>query len=84
MPQQEAKVLEINDWLASEICQGITRALDAVLVFKQTDTPGMIKANARLVVLGFTDPGVGPISNIVKEGTPIEACHVRPQELQAS
>ena len=33
-----------------------------VLVFKQTDTPGMVKAKARLVVLGFTDPDVGLVS----------------------
>ena len=67
---REAKVLEINDWLASEVCRAAIGKVPAerlmrmrwVLVFKQTDTPGMIKAKARLVVLGFTDPDVGLVS----------------------
>ena len=67
---KEAKVLEINDWLASEVCRAAIGKVPPerlmrmrwVLVFKQTDTPGMIKAKARLVVLGFTDPDVGLVS----------------------
>ena len=63
----EAKQLEISEWLASKVCEKAIGPIPRerlmsmrwVLTFKATDTPGTMKAKARLVVLGFTDPDVG-------------------------
>ena len=66
-PQQreamkEAKMIEINEWLASKVCKAALGPVPPerlmrmrwVLVFKATDSPDVVKAKARLVILGFT------------------------------
>ena len=66
----EAKALEINEWLTSRVCEGAIGKVPQdrlmkmrwVLTFKSTDDPGTLKAKARLVVLGFTDPDVGLVN----------------------
>ena len=66
----EAKNIEIKEWLASKVCKAAVGEVPAarlmkmrwVLVFKQTDDPSVVKAKARLVVLGFTDPDVGQVN----------------------
>ena len=64
---QEAKEIEINEWLSSKVCQAALGHVPPerlmkmrwVLVFKTTDNENVVKAKARLVVLGFTDPTLG-------------------------
>lgn len=66
----EAKNIEIKEWLASKVCKAAVGEVPAarlmkmrwVLVFKQTDDPSVVKAKARLVALGFTDPDVGQVN----------------------
>lgn len=67
---QEAKGIEIQEWLSSKVCQAAVGEVPKdrlmkmrwVLVFKETDNPDLVKAKARLVVLGFTDPDVGQVN----------------------
>eukprot|EP00435_Cladocopium_sp_Y103_P049959 s464_g15.t1 len=67
---KEAKNLEISEWLGSKVCQAAVGHLPPdrlmkmrwVLTFKQADAPGRVKAKARLVVLGFTDPDYGAVN----------------------
>ena len=64
---KEAKQIEIDEWLKSRICKAAVGHVPAsrlmpmgwVLTFKVTDDPKTVKAKARLVVLGFTDPDLG-------------------------
>ena len=63
----EAKMLEIKEWIGSKVCQAAIGPIPQerlmkmrwVLVLKGTDDPKVVKAKARLVVLGFTDPDLG-------------------------
>ena len=63
----EAKQVEINEWVKSRVCRAALGEVPPhrlmkmrwVLVFKATDDPGLVKAKARLVVVGFTDPDLG-------------------------
>ena len=63
----EAKQVEIKEWVTSKVCKAALGDVDParvmkmrwVLVFKGTDDPNTVKAKARLVVLGFSDPDVG-------------------------
>ena len=67
---KEAKHAEISEWLASRVCQAAVGPVPNdrlmrmrwVLTFKQADQPGLVKAKARLVVLGFTDPDYGAVA----------------------
>ena len=64
---KEAKQIEIDEWLKSQVCKAALGPVPAsrlmkmrwVLTFKATDDPKTVKAKARLVVLGFTDPDLG-------------------------
>ena len=60
----EAKTLEVTSWVSNKV---VEKALGFVpkhrlmrmrwvLVLKGTDTPGRVKAKARIVILGFSDP----------------------------
>ena len=63
----EAKTLEIKEWLSSKVAKAAIGHVPEdrlmkmrwVLVFKTTDDPSTVKAKARLVVLGYTDPDLG-------------------------
>ena len=67
----EAKNLEIKEWLSSKVAKAAVGQVPEdrlmkmrwVLVFKTTDKPDLVKAKARLVVLGFTDPDLG-VNNV--------------------
>ena len=60
---KEAKGVEISEWLASKVCKAAVGDIPQerlmkmrwVLTFKSADL-GKVKAKARLVVVGFTDP----------------------------
>eukprot|EP00435_Cladocopium_sp_Y103_P011911 s1821_g3.t1 len=66
----EAKQVEIKEWVASKVVRAAIGDVDParvmkmrwVLVFKGTDDPKTVKAKARLVVLGFSDPDVGTLT----------------------
>ena len=66
----EAKGIEIKEWISSKVCQAAVGRIPPsrlmrmrwVLVFKSTDDPTKMKAKARLVVLGYTDPDVGYVN----------------------
>ena len=63
----EAKQIEISEWVSSKVCQASVGPVPRdrlmkmrwALVFKRTNDPAMVKANARRVVLGFTDSDLG-------------------------
>lgn len=63
----EAKQVEINEWVKSRVCRAALGEVPLhrlmkmrwVLVFKATDDPNQVKAKARLVAVGFTDPDFG-------------------------
>ena len=65
-----AQAVEIKEWVASKVCEGAVGKVPEsrlmrmrwVLTFKETETKGQVKAKARLVVLGFTDPDVGLVN----------------------
>ena len=60
----EAKQIEISEWVSSKVCQAAVGPVPRdrlmkmrwVLVFQTTNDPSVVKAKARLVVVGFTDP----------------------------
>eukprot|EP00435_Cladocopium_sp_Y103_P024092 s1073_g5.t2 len=64
---KEAKGIEIKEWLAAKVCKVAVGEVPAdrimrmrwVLVLKGTDDPKVVKAKARLVIVGFTDPDLG-------------------------
>ena len=64
---KEAKGIEIQEWISSKVCraalgpipQGRLMRMRWVLVLKGTNDPNVVKAKARLVVIGFTDPDLG-------------------------
>ena len=71
----EAKQVEIKSWLTSQVCKAALGDVPRerlmkmrwVLTFKPGSKEGEIKAKARLVVLGFTDPDA--ISDLDKTWT---------------
>ena len=64
---KEAKGIEIKEWLAARVCKAAVGEVPPdrlmrmrwVLVLKGTDDPKVVKAKARLVIVGFTDPDLG-------------------------
>ena len=63
----EAKMLEVDSWLANRVCEKAGASVPKsrlmkmrwVLVFKAVDDPNQpnrVKAKARIVILGFSDP----------------------------
>ena len=63
----EAKQIEIKEWISSQVVRAAIGPVPPercmkmrwVLVLKGTDDPKVVKAKARLVVIGFTDPDYG-------------------------
>ena len=64
---KEAKGIEIQEWISSKVCRAALGPIPQdrlmrmrwVLVLKGTNDPKVVKAKARLVVIGFTDPDLG-------------------------
>eukprot|EP00435_Cladocopium_sp_Y103_P042914 s628_g12.t1 len=64
---KEAKGIEIKEWIAAKVCKVAVGDVPPermmrmrwVLVLTGTDDPKVVKAKARLVVVGFTDPDLG-------------------------
>ena len=89
----EAKGVEIKEWIPSKVCQAAVGRIPPsrlmrmgwVLVFKPTDDPKTMKAKARLVVLGYTDPDVGyvntksPTLSLAKDEVPLQRFKTSPQ-----
>ena len=67
LAMKEAKGIEIQEWLSSKVCRAAIGPVPAerlmrmrwVLVLKGTNDPKFVRAKARLVVIGFTDPDLG-------------------------
>jgi hypothetical protein len=63
----EAKQIEIKEWISSQVVRAAIGPVPPercmkmrwVLVLKGTNDPKVVKAKARLVVIGFTDPDYG-------------------------
>ena len=66
----EAMQLELKDWISNKVCRAAVGHVPRerimkmrwVLVFKDTSTKGTVKAKARLVVLGCSDPDYANIN----------------------
>ena len=61
---KEARGIKIKKWLAARVCKAAVGDVPPerlmrmrwVLVLKGADDPKVVKAKARLVIVGFTDP----------------------------
>ena len=64
---REAKMIEVSEWVKGKVCKAAlgpipeerVMAMRWVLVLKATDDPKVVKAKARIVLIGFTDPDLG-------------------------
>ena len=60
----EAKSLEVDSWITNKVCEKAgfnvpkhrLMKMRWVLVLKSTDNPSKVKAKARIVILGYSDP----------------------------
>ena len=60
----EAKQLEVDQWVTRKVCQALSEKIPAerlmrmrwVLTFKGTENEHEVKAKARIVLLGYSDP----------------------------